>query len=120
MTTQVPALIQLSDPRVAVQLVMTKVDFNLLSDPNSTYNLLESEIINANSTFMEIKIIKFKKYKDKRKIWITCGIIKEIKYRDNLYKQVKTTNANSSQYDVLRRNLSTYNAILESRIRLAK
>ena len=100
--------------------IMTKMDLDLRSDPNSNYKLLESEIINANSQFMAIKVVKFKKYKHKRNNWITHGIIKSIKYRDNLYKQVKMTNANSSQYDVLRSNLSTYNAILKSSIRLAK
>ena len=69
---------------------------------------------------MAIKIVKFKKYKHKRNNWITHGIIKSIKFRDNLYKQVKMTNTNSPQYDILRRNLSTYNAILKSSIRLAK
>ena len=100
--------------------IMTKMDLDLRSDPNSNYKLLESEIINANSQFMAIKVVKFKKYKHKRNNWITHGIIKSIKYRDHLYKQVKMTNANSSQYDVLRSNLSTYNAILKSSIRLAK
>ena len=101
--------------------LMTKMDLTLLSDPNPNYNLLESEIINANNKFMAIKIVKFKKYKHKRNNWITHGIIKSIKYRDNLYiKQVKMTNTNSSQYDILRRNLTTYNAILKSSIRLAK
>ena len=100
--------------------IMTKMDLDLRSDPNSNYKLLESEIINANSQFMAIKVVTFKKYKHKRNNWITHGIIKSIKYRDNLYKQVKMTNANSSQYDVLRSNLSTYNAILKSSIRLAK
>ena len=100
--------------------LMTKMDLTLLSDPNPNYNLLESEIINANNKFMAIKIVKFKKYKHKRNNWITHGIIKSIKYRDNLYKKVKMTNTNSSQYDILRRNLTTYNAILKSSIRLAK
>ena len=80
--------------------LMTKMDLTLLSDPNPNYNLLESEIINANNKFMAIKIVKFKKYKHKRNNWITHGIIKSIKYRDNLYKQVKMTNTNSSQYDM--------------------
>ena len=84
--------------------LITKIDLTLLSDPN--YNLLESEIINANNKFMATKIVKFKKYKHKINNWITHGIIKSIKYRDNLYKQVKMTNPNSSQYDILRRNLS--------------
>ena len=100
--------------------LMTKMDLTLLSDPNPNYNILESEIINANNKFMAIKIVKFKKYKHKRINWITHGIIKSIKYRDNLYQQVKMTNTNSSQYDILRRNLTTYNAILKSSIRLAK
>ena len=43
--------------------LMTKMDLTLLSDPNPNYNLLESEIINANNKFMAIKIVKFKKYK---------------------------------------------------------
>ena len=40
------------------------------------------------------------KYKDKRSLWITPGIIRSIKYRDNLYKSLKITPHNSPDFQV--------------------
>ena len=43
-------------------------------------------------------MVKFKKYKHKKCNWITKGIIKSIKYRDNLYKKLKLTAHDSSKF----------------------
>ena len=75
------------------------MDSNIISDPNVNYNLLESEILKANRKFMPTKFVKFRKYKHKINNWMTPGILKSIKYRDKLYKDLKITNPNISQYD---------------------
>ena len=63
--------------------LMTKMDLTLLSDPNPNYNILESDIINANNKFTAIKIVKFSKYKYKINNWITHRIIKQFNTRRN-------------------------------------
>ena len=100
--------------------VRTKMDSNIISDPNVNYNLLESEILKANRKLMPTKLVKFRKYKHKINNWMTYGILKSIKYRDKLYKDLKITNPNISQYDDIHTNLKTYNTILKRSIRLAK
>ena len=45
--------------------------------------------------------------------WTTKGIMKSIKYKDNLYKKMKITCPNSLDYQVIKTNLSTYSTILK-------
>ena len=44
---------------------------------------------------MPTKLVKFNKYKHKKSMWITQGILRSIQYRDKLYKQLKFTYPNS-------------------------
>ena len=53
-------------------------------------------------------------------MWITQGILRAIQYRDKLYKQLKLTHPNSSNYGIFNINLNTYNTILKHTIRAAK
>ena len=46
-------------------------------------------------------------------MWITQGILRSIQYRDKLYKQLKLTHPNSSNYEIININLKTYNTILK-------
>ena len=43
-----------------------------------------------------------------------------IRYRGKLYKQIKLTNPESSEYAILLVNLKTYNSILKTSFRKAK
>ena len=47
-------------------------------------------------------------------------MVKSIRYRDKLYKQLRLSNPNSLQYDTLKFNLKTYNLILRKSIISAK
>ena len=69
---------------------------------------------------MSSKWVKFNKYKHKKSSWITQGLLKSIKYRDNLYKRLKLTDPNSANYDTININLKTDNGILKTSIRAAK
>ena len=53
-------------------------------------------------------------------MWITQGIQRSIQYRDKLYKQLKLTHPNFSNYEIINVNLKTYNTILQHTIREAK
>ena len=69
---------------------------------------------------MPSKMVRLKKYKHKKSSWITKGLLKSIRYRDKLYKQLKLTNPVSFEYSVLKINLKSYNAILKRSFRIAK
>ena len=69
---------------------------------------------------MSSKWVKFNKYKHKKYSWITQGLLKSIKYRDNLYKRLKLTDPNSANYDTININLKTDHGILKTSIRAAK
>ncbi len=42
---------------------------------------------------------------NKKSKWITFGIIKSIKFKDNLYKKLKLTDPNSMQFAIIKRIL---------------
>ena len=58
------------------------------ADPNLNYNIIHEEIMRAKDKHMPTKNVKFNRYKHKYSTWITQGLIKSIKYRDSLYKQL--------------------------------
>ena len=51
---------------------------------------------------MPLKTVKFDKYRHNKETWITSGILKSIRYKDKLYKQLKMTNPLIPQYDILK------------------
>ena len=69
---------------------------------------------------MPMKKIRLNKYKHKKTEWITNGILKSIKFKDNLYKRMKLSVIGTVEHTVLKHNLSVYNSILKRLIRKAK
>ena len=65
-----------------------------------------------------MKTVKFDKYRHKKETWITSGILRSIRYKDKLYRQLKMTDPLIPQYNFLKTNL--YSTILKRNIRLAK
>ena len=88
--------------------------------PNLNYNIMHEEIMRAKNKYMPIKTMKFNKYKHKNSTWITQGLLKSIRYRDTLYKQLKMSDPNSPDYETTNTILKTYNSILKRNIRAAK
>ena len=69
---------------------------------------------------MPLRKVKYNKHKHKKTKWISFGIIKSIKYRDNLYKLLKSTPQNSVEYPIRKQNLNVYNKLLKKLIHTAK
>ena len=82
--------------------------------------MINDDILRAKNKHMPCKLVKFNKYKHKKSTWITQGLLKSIRYRDQLYKQLRLSNPNSLHYDTLKFNLKTYNLILRKSIISAK
>ena len=97
-----------------------KIDTSLTADPNINYNIIHDVIEKNRKTHMTSKLVKYNKYKHKKSKWITSGLLRSIRFRDNLYKKIKLTNPASIEYETLRINLKTYNQILRTSICAAK
>ena len=100
--------------------IYNELDHDLNNDPNANYNILENHIKCAIEEAIPSKKVRFNKYKHRKSPWITNGILKSIKYRDNLYKNLKVMQPNSLEYSQSKLNLSTYNRILKNSIISAK
>ena len=96
------------------------LDTSQTANPNASYNVIMNVIETARKKHMTGKFVKFNKYKHKKSKWITYGILKSIRFRDNLYKKLKLTNPLLREYEILYINLQTYNKILKRSIRVAK
>ena len=100
--------------------IISKLVMDENGDPNTNYNILHDIVENAINTHMPCKTVKFKKYKHKKHQWITQGILISIRYRDNLYRNMRKTQPGTPEYETIKRNLTTYNGILKKNIRMAK
>ena len=93
----------------------SKLGKSCTADINLNYEMINDEIVRAKNKHMPCKLVKFNKYKHKKSAWITLGLLKSIRYRDKVYKQLRLSNPNSLHYD-----LKTYNLILRKSIISAK
>ena len=89
-------------------------------DPNKNYDIFIEKVLHYKNIHLPEKLVKFNKHRHKQEKWITEGIIKSIKYRDNLHLQVTRSDPDSPEYPMLVTNLKTFNGILKKSIRDAK
>ena len=90
------------------------------NNPNSMYDIFQNCITTIKQKHMPCISVKFKKHKHKLSNWISYGILHSIKFRDKLYKQLKTTHVDTPEYLRLKTNLDNYNKVLKQSIRAAK
>jgi hypothetical protein len=94
---------------------------NSCQNVNRKYEILQSIVLEGLNECLPIKTCRFNKYKHKKCLWITSGILHSIKQRDKLYKQLKSISTFHPLYDTANVNFKTYNLILKKKsIRLAK
>ena len=98
----------------------TVFESELISDPNTNYDKLESILIEGNQRFFPTERKRFNKYKHKLNPWMTNGIMQSIKFRDELYRKMKTHPHISDDYLAYKTNLLNYSKILQQTIRRAK
>ena len=96
------------------------LDKDIDSNPNNNYNIIHNTIQKARTRHLSTNNGKFNKHKHKKSDWITSGIIESIKFRDNLYKTLKSTQTDTPEYANINTHFHTYNKILKENIRLAK
>ena len=105
---------------IRCDVLYNKLNKSLNADTNINYEIIHDEIARAINKCMPSKRVKFNKYKHKKSSWITQGLLKSIRYRNQLYKKLKLTNPNSPNYDTIKTNIKTYNLILKQNIHSAK
>ena len=105
---------------LADQCALDSFRMDILNNPQESYNKLHDILISAMAKHFPVKTVKQNKYKHRKSNWITYGILRSIKYRDKLYKQLKHTNPATNIYAQRKIYLTTFNRILKQNIRLAK
>ena len=100
--------------------IMNKLDSTQNGNPCLNYHILNNEISKLLEQHLKKKRVKTRHYKHKKTPWVTCGIINSIKYRDKLYKNLKSTSPDSPIYNTIKTNYNTYQQILRKMIREAK
>ena len=105
---------------IILSFIKKNLDTSQTANPNVSYNVIMEVIEAARKKNMTGKCFKFNKYKHKKSKWITYGILKSIRFRDNLYTKLKLTNPVLREYDILYTNIQTYNKILKRSIREVK
>ena len=107
---------------VDVENNMTNCSFDNGFGTNPKNNLAKFHGIlsKARQNHLEPIITKFNKYKHKLNPWMTNGILHSLKFRDNLYRKLKSLKPDSDTYKAMEINLKTYRTILRRSIRLAK
>ena len=82
-------------------------DFNkeLTSDPNHNYDILHNHIKELEDKHLPIRYEKLHKHRHKKNKWITYGILRSIRFRDDLYLKYKRCSQNSTEYYTLKNNL---------------
>ena len=96
-----------------------KMDTTETANINLNYDIIIGEITTAKNKFMTNKVVKFNRTKHKISSWITAGVLKSITYRNKLYRQLKLTNPDCLEHNILKNNLKVYNTMLKQIIRTA-
>ena len=89
-------------------------------NPDTNFQIIKTLIDNCISHHLPFRTVKFNRYQHKINPWITNGILKSIKNRDKMYKEMKVCNPNSQEYDRLKRNVQSYNNLIKKLIRCSK
>ena len=100
--------------------IVNKFNSDLLTDPNQNYNILHEHLKSLKDKHMPDRYVKFHKHRHKKNKWITTGIIRSIKFRDNLYIKLKQCTVDTLEYANLKNNLKVFNGILKRTIRETK
>ena len=86
-------------------------------DPNINYDILHKHLTELKDKHLPYRLVKFNKYKHKGNKWITNGVLKSLKYKDRLYKQLRSTDKSSNLYSELKQKFGLYNSLLKKLIR---
>ena len=93
--------------------LISKLNRDMFSDPNSTYEIIEAEINRLKSQFLPTKKVRFNKYKHKKSPWITYGILSSLKTRDDTFQKWKTSIPDSIRYNIFEVEYREYASVID-------
>ena len=96
------------------------LDHHGLADANLNYDVIHNTIAREKSTHMPIRTVKFNKHRHKLNKWMTYGILKSIRYKDNMCAKMKSLHPETYEHFFVKNNLKVYNKILKKTIKGAK
>ena len=99
---------------------MSLLPTELSTDPNHSYEIFKSTLQESLNKYLPVKKVKYKKHKHKLRPWISQGLIRSIKVRDKMYRNMKLLDPNSTDYASAKINIQTFNRILRKSIRESK
>ena len=105
---------------VAIQCTMDKFNSDSNVDPNESYAILSEILSNAAKKHFPIKIVRFNKYRHKKNKWITKGLMRSIKHRDQLHADLNNSGFVGEEYTSRLDQFREFNRILRQCIRAAK
>ena len=76
---------------VAEANIYNLIIINPVGDPNQNYNIISDKLQEKYEKHLPAKKVKYNKHIRKNTKWITAGIIRSIKFRDDLSHRLKTT-----------------------------
>ena len=121
-TTQDRSTEALNNFTAYIHETINKTEFSseLTTDPNVNYSKLENILIDGNNRYFPTKQKRFNKYKHKLNPWMTVGIMRSLKFRDKLYRELKSLPYLSDEYANKKTNLLNYSKLVQKTIRRAK
>lgn len=105
---------------IADRCALDRFRIDVAVNPHDNYDKLHQIITSAINKHLPTRIVRHNKYKHRKSKWISFGILRSIKFRDNLYRQLKRMDPTGNDYAQCKTRLTTYNRILKQNIRLAK
>ena len=105
---------------VSNQCTLDKFNLDIQGNPSHNFSILNNIIMSAIKKHLPSKIVRYNKYKHKKTKWVTDGIIRSIKMRDQLYAELKNLDITDNEFDRRKETLREYNRILKLSIRNAK
>ena len=105
---------------LAESKLIEKIDRNVLTDPNITQHIIESEIKIHYDKHFPTERARFNKYKHKKTPWMTSGILTSIKQRDKIYYKLKCCNPNTPEYNATKFNYDSCSKAINKLIKLRK
>ena len=95
------------------QDIPNKLNKDPNANPSANLDILCYIFDKLKSKYFPVVVKKINKHKHKKCKWITLGILRSIKYRDNLYKQLLIISHESQDYLSLKNKLHDYNTLLK-------
>ena len=93
--------------------ITEQINNNINANPTDNYKIFLGIIQEAKNKHLPTKTVKFIKYKHKQNKWITRGILKSIKTKNMIYKQLQQTKLeNTEEFETLKVRFKRFHKIL--------